>query len=805
MADIFQHNKSCRLQYKHAVIILLLWKIVNTMFDKTVPREAVMEKFSLWIIKHKTAFIIIFIVLLVGFAICIPFITFNYDDTSYLPDSSDTKAGLSVMKEEFGQGGSAYGMLENKNAGQALAIKNEILSVDGVAGVIWLDDIILPLLKTNATLTDTQKIEYFLRALYTLPKTPNATGQDVLDALSGEFSQTELSEILGLLSSLPEGIIDFSSGNLNTPLGLKYSVTVSALTWQTEKFYKDKNALFTISFAEGDYSTKTYNAINTISNLSSDLYLSGNSASSYYMQQNQLTEILNATILVAVVAIIVMLVFSSSWFDPVIYIIAIATAIVLNMGSNIIFDSVSYLTGSIAAALQLALSMDYAVFLLNRYKTERKEGFLPKDAMVKALTTSFSAISASSLTTIACFVTIMFMKFKLGLDMGLVMGKGIVFSLLTVFFLLPGVIIIFDKTLISTEHMALNFGARSFSKFIFKFRIPVVILSFAVIIPCAVFSGKNTFVYGSKSSQSPDSLGMINRNLIEETFGSQETLAILVPKDDEKEAELASSLSRLDGVVTATSYATLKNSGFDMLFPQAMTVNLVGKKSFNRIILTLDCEEEGEETKALIARIRDTITGIYGSNTKYYLLGNTAAAIDMENYTRKDFNKISWFSILAVGLIVALAFKSILIPIILVAVIEGAIWINMTIPYFMSGDMVFLGYMIISNILLGSTIDYAIIFASNYKEARQNLPVGETVRKAISETLRPIIISGGIFTICGLVVGAVSTFPTVKLLGFAIMRGGIFSVLLTITLTPALFAILDKVIFRKKKSKNTPE
>ncbi|MGI6717205.1 MAG: hypothetical protein ACOX3X_08510 [Eubacteriales bacterium] len=153
-----------------------------------------MEKFSLWIIKHKTAFIIIFIVLLVGFAICIPFITFNYDDTSYLPDSSDTKAGLSVMKEEFGQGGSAYGMLENKNAGQALAIKNEILSVDGVAGVIWLDDIILPLLKTNATLTDTQKIEYFLRALYTLPKTPNATGQDVIDALSGEFSQTELTK-----------------------------------------------------------------------------------------------------------------------------------------------------------------------------------------------------------------------------------------------------------------------------------------------------------------------------------------------------------------------------------------------------------------------------------------------------------------------------------------------------------------------------------------------------------------------------------------------------------------------------------
>ena len=233
-----------------------------------------------------------------------------------------------------------------------------------------------------------------------------------------------------------------------------------------------------------------------------------------------------------------------------------------------------------------------------------------------------------------------------------------------------------------------------------------------------------------------------------------------------------------------------------------MKSSLLGSNSYNRIVLTLDCEEEGKETKALINEIRQEIENVYGSDTDYYLLGNTAAAIDMENYTHKDFTRISAFSIIAVGLIVALTFRSLFIPIILVAVIEGAVWINMSIPYFMGQEMVFLGYMIISNILLGATIDYAILFATNYKEGRdKQTGLAETIRNAISHTLRPIIISGGIFTACGFILGAVSSFPTVRLLGESVMRGGICSVLLTITLTPALLAILDKIIFRKKKNK----
>ncbi len=763
-----------------------------------------MEKLSLWVVKNKTIIIICFVILTVASAVCIPFITINYDDTFYLPDSSATKKGLSVMQGEFGRGGTSLALFKDKETGKILEAKGHISRTEGVSKVIWLDDIILSLLKDSTSgLDDYRKVDYFIRAVNSLPKNSNATGTDILTALTREFGEEHIYEVISLFSGIAEGVFDFTdTTSLDKPLGLKYTVLVSSLDSQVEKFYMDKNALFTITFEEDDYSPKTYKAIDDISAISDDLYLSGNSASAYYMQQNQLTEIFNATILVALITIVVMLVFSTSWFDPVIYLITIAVAIVLNMGSNIIFENVSYLTESIAAALQLALTMDYAVFLLNRYKKERKEGLFPKEAMVKSLTASFSAISASSLTTIACFVTIMFMKFKLGLDMGLVMGKGILLSLFTVFLLLPGVVILCDRVIMSTEHKAINFTAKKFSGLICKYRFVVVILAFAVIIPCGIFANKNTFVYGSKATQSPESRGIVNRNLIEETFGPQESLAVLVPKDDKKEVKLADSLLSIDEVTDVNSYAYLKNKGFEMLFPDSMKSSLLGSNSYNRIVLTLDCEEEGKETKALINEIRQEIENVYGSDTDYYLLGNTAAAIDMENYTHKDFTRISAFSIIAVGLIVALTFRSLFIPIILVAVIEGAVWINMSIPYFMGQEMVFLGYMIISNILLGATIDYAILFATNYKEGRdKQTGLAETIRNAISHTLRPIIISGGIFTACGFILGAVSSFPTVRLLGESVMRGGICSVLLTITLTPALLAILDKIIFRKKKNK----
>jgi predicted RND superfamily exporter protein len=558
--------------------------------------------------------------------------------------------------------------------------------------------------------------------------------------------------------------------------------------------YKDGSALFTITFVSDDYAKATNNAVGDIIKISDSIHLSGSAAANYYQRQIMNGEINNATAIAVVIALAVLAIASSSWLDPLLYVIVIVVAIILNMGSNLIFDSVSYLTESVASILQLALSIDYAVFLINRYKKERKEGKEAEKAMSDALIRSFSPVSASSLTTVACFVTIMFMQYKLGLDMGLVMAKGILLSLLTVFLLLPGVAVYLDKIIAKSEHKTIGFCSDRLSRFTFRYRWLIALLAIAVIIPSAFISGKNTFTYGASAMQGENSTESENRRLIENTFGSAEQLALLVPKDSEKELALTERLASLEGVVSVNSWAQIEAGGLDKVLPEKMRSQFIGAEEYNRIVLTLDCAEEGEETKALLADIRGKTADVYGAGAKFYTLGGTVAALDMEESTSKDFNRISIYSIAAVALIIAVSFGSALIPAVLVIIIEGSIWMNMSVPYIAGERMVFLGYMIIVNILLGATIDYAILLASNYMEARRSLGKAEAVLAAHNNSLRSILTSGIILTFGGMALGITSSFPTIQLLGFSIMRGGICAILMTVFVLPALLAILDKPI-----------
>lgn len=613
----------------------------------------------------------------------------------------------------------------------------------------------------------------------------------LLTALCKEFDDAELANVLSLGQAM--GLLDEQAAALTQPVGESYAASISAAQSQVGQYYQDGSALFTVLFTEGDYAESTGDAIEAISNLSEDLYITGNAATAYYTQQSQTDEIVRASVMVVIVALALLVLLSTSWFDPLLYLVAIVMAIVLNLGTNFIFDSVSYLTQSIVCVLQLALSMDYAVFLVNRYKKERQTGLDAAQAMQVAWRRSLSPVSASSLTTIACFITIMFMQYKLGLDMGAVMAKGIVLSLLTVFLLLPGLVVLCDKWIMRAEHRSLHPTCQRLSGFCVRGRWIIAILAVAIVVPCAWLTGQNTFVYGTQARQSSESDGVQSLEAIEEVFGSQEQLALLLPADNEAELELVQNLQQLDGVLQVTSWAQLEASGQAAQLPENQKAQLVGSGSYHRVILLLDCPEEGEQTKALLSEIRQEISEAYPDG-QTYLLGNTAAAEDLENSTRDDFNRISWYSILAVALIVALSFRSVLIPVILVAVIEGAVWINMAIPALTQTPVVFLGYMIISNVLLGSTIDYAILFTSNYREARQSQPVRESVRQAQERSLRPILTSGLIFTAGGLILGLMSTIPTVELLGFAIMRGGLCAIGMTMLVLPALLAILDKPI-----------
>lgn len=984
-----------------------------------------MNKIFGFIVRRRLFFCVFFAAAIIISAVCIRFVKINYDDTKYLPDSSSTKAGYSVMESEFGGSGTAQAILDTADMSEILRIKTEIEAVEGVGGVIWLDSIFLPLAE-GAGFSASQKIGLFLQALKAMPDTKDTTAYELALALKNEFSgedlefvasmlrnmnpgngaEFDITALMALAEPLPAeyhnavralaeqvggpsnigqflpGFIDaiievniskrlsaeqaaayimqavpllptvegstfydiysalsaafsaeelpvvtrllslagmdfsgfdfsnpqllqtpvpgdvltaisaakenlasigpvFSDGgalfslvdyvvglnlsgvpvsgndalnylarlsrvlpagegatvydlllalnrefpgeelayilpllgelsggevaldvNVNDisdialasyPLGAGYAGIVSGLKTEVERFYKDGHALFTITFTDGDYADRTSRAVEEIVSISGQLYLFGNATHTYYERQEQRDEIMRATILAVIVALVILLLFSSSWFEPLLYIAAIAAAIILNMGSNLLLGDVSYLTQNAASILQLALSIDYAIFLINRYKRERGGGAGVEEAMIRALGRSFTPVLASSLTTVVCFVTVMFMKYKLGLDMGAVMAKGIILSFLTVFLFLPGLVVYTDKLITRSGHKALKLGTGGLSRFLVRYRWVVAVLALALIIPAAYFAGQNTFTYGRSATMPKDSAVTENRRTAEEVFGSQEQLAVLVPKNYLKELTLTERLADIDSVVSVASWAQIVDSGMDALMPDVLKSQFEGSGSYNRILLYLDCEEEGESAITMLSEVREAVDGVYGPE-EYHLLGNTAAAADIEEHTSVDFNRITAYSIAAVAAVVALSFGSALIPVILVGVIEGAVWINMSIPYLLGEHMVFVGYLIISNILLGATIDYAILFTSNYLGARKSLDKTGAVAEAQSTSLHSILTSGSIFTLGGLILGLTSSFPTVRMLGHAIMRGGICAVIMTVFVLPALLVILDKPI-----------
>lgn len=1006
-----------------------------------------MMKVCAFIVKKRAAVCILFAIVLAVSAVFIPRVNINYDDTSYLPDNSGTKAALALMRENFGDGGSASAMYESSSAADALAAKEKLLSIDGVAAVVWLDDVLLPAAKRGGAeldATDGEIVEVMLELLECLPRgaaaTPydlaaavknrfegerfdiacallenvsgalfgagsaatgdasgaggsdagagdasgkdiagagidvdvlmaltesaggdydasaqslrafesddgvldmfarfadavvasglsaadaariltmaaaalpesaagatayglyaalstafspdelpaatallgafgigidpaaladpaaataplpaetaaaieaakgyaaafsavmsgdggenalasvdkiaalnragtalagadaadyirrlasvlpesGATAYDVAAALAGEFDDGELPVVLALMGGAADGMDASSVRAAAAPLGDGYASALDGLDGQIAAFYKDSRALFTLTFEDGDYSTSTYKAVGDIlAAFPSGLYLTGNAAAVYYARAGQTSEIIRASAMAAALALAILFALGSSWLEPVLYIVAIAVSVVLNLGTNAIFGSVSYLTHSVACILQLALSIDYAVFLVSRYRRERERGADAEEAMTAALRRSLSPISASSLTTIACFVTIMFMRYKLGLDMGAVMAKGIAFSMLTVFLLLPGVIVWCDPLIAKSAHKTFSFDCARLGRFIYKFRVPLALLALAVAIPGAIIAQKNSFVYGVSASLGEKSESAAGRARIEEVFGPQENLALLVPEGSEKQLELSRSLVPLDGVVSVQSAALAAESGYGAMMPDALRRHLIGGSGYDRIVLTLDCPEEGERTDEVLAAVKSEAERVYGEGA-VYMLGNTASAADIRESTGADFAFISALSVVAVALIVAVSFRSAIIPVLLVAVIEGAVWINMAIPALTGASVIFLGYMIISNVLLGSTIDYAILLTSNYAEARRG---GIEPRLAVgasqSASARAILTSGSIFTAGGLILGFTSAMPAVKLLGFAIMRGGIAAAAMTMLVLPALLALLD--------------
>lgn len=736
-------------------------------------------RFGEFVVKHKLLLILIFAVALSVSIVLYFFVNVNYDSSKYMPEGSKMSEGIKIMYDEFDGNSLAQIMVEDLSYTEALNLKSEIEKIDGVNNVIWLDTMLSTVVDKALALinadieekyTSIELIEYILAFTNVLSK---PTGDKLKRFNSCLVKLFEVSDELGL----PMNALDQMSGEL-------------------KGFYKDGAVLMQVMFVDTDYSERTYAAMEEIRALNYDTHMLGNPAMVYNSRKTLNKQTLISLGIAGAIIIVILFIASSSYFEPILLLAAIGVAVILNMGTDIILPEVSYMTKSIASVLQLALTMDYSIVLLHRFKQERALCGDPNMAMARAIKHSFSPISASSLTTITSFIAIMFMSYTIGRDLGFVLMKGVVFSILSVFFLLPALTLYSLKLLDKSEHKTFKLNFKRHCSFLIKTVkfLPIIIV--LIVLPCIYMQSANSFTYGNGATfGGKSSIIYEDRISIENVFGTQNQSAILLSKDyADKEIELSEKLLAVDGVKSVQSLAMIKQSGMGDLMPNELLGQFKSRSGdYIRIAIFLDVPEESEETTAVINNIHSTINNVIGSDD-YYLVGESPSVLEIKKVVESDYSLISILSVLFVAIIIAIAFKSLLVPVILVLTIESAIWIAMSIPFLMGTPMVFIGYLVISAILLGTTIDYAILYANNYMRARLSMRKDEALRSAIASSSKTIITSATIFTCIGFAVGAISTMPAINLFGTAIGFGGLTSMLLVLVFLPQLMYLFDKPV-----------
>ena len=503
-------------------------------------------------------------------------------------------------------------------------------------------------------------------------------------------------------------------------------------------------------------------------------------------------------VLVAVVLVcIVLAIFMDSFLVPVFFMISIGMAIVYNLGSNIFLGEVSYITKALAAVLQLGVTLDYSIFLWHSYEEQKK--VIPNDnnkAMANAITATVSSIVGSSITTVAGFIALCFMTFTLGLDMGVVMAKGVVFGVIACVTVLPAMVLIFDKALVKTKHKPLIPDFKKLPKFITK-HYPVFIIIFLLLVFPAYYGQKNTNVYYDLTLSLPKSLESVkSQNIISEDYnlGSANIVLISSKTPDYKVSKLLDDIKGVDGVQTALGLQTVLNGSIPNSFiPDDLTKELKTDK-YEMLIFMSEYKTGSDEANNQCNEIEKIIKN-YSKDGM--LVGEAACTRDLIKITDKDFTVVNSVSIVLVFIIIALVFKSISIPIVLVALIEFAIFINMGIPYYTGATLPFIASIVIGTIQLGATVDYAILMTNRYKSERSaghEKKIAAT--NALQATMKSIIISACTFFGATFGVGAYSNIDMISSLCILMSRGAFISMFCVICILPAFFIIFDKFIIK---------
>lgn len=554
-----------------------------------------------------------------------------------------------------------------------------------------------------------------------------------------------------------------------------------------ETYYKDGNALFSVTI-EGEKRTEAVRAIREI--IGEENAMTGSAVSTAAATESTVSEISRISVIAIIFVILVLILTTESWFEPVVVMVGLGAAIVINAGSNLIFGEISFVTNAAGTILQLAVSMDYSVFLIHRFTECRQEKEDIREAMIDALTMSTSSILSSGLTTVIGFLALCLMQFQIGPDLGRALAKGIAISLLTVFTFMPCFILLTYKWLDKLSHRPLVPSFYGFGKAVQKIMVPMVILFGLLIVPSYLASNANSFYYGASRIFNEQTKTGADTVEIEGVFGKNDTYVLMVPKEDKAtQKALSDELHTIPQVKTILSYVDTVGMEIPESYLDEGVYSKLCSDTYTRLVISVEADYEGEKTFALVEKIRDTAEEYYPG--EWYLAGEGISTYDLMDTVTQDMLKVNLVAIAAVFLVLLVTMRSLVLPVLLVLGIETAVWINLSIPYFTDQTIFYIAYLIISSIQLGATVDYAILLTERYKEYRQTCGKKEAITNTLSAVTVSILTSGSALTVVGFLMGVISSHGLLSQLGYFLGKGTLCSLIIVLFTLPGLLYLFD--------------
>lgn len=562
-----------------------------------------------------------------------------------------------------------------------------------------------------------------------------------------------------------------------------------------DAFNADNSTMMFIIFSDTTSADRTIQAVRDIRSLcNQQCFLTGMSAILVDTQDLSESEAPIYVIMAVALSVLVLMLSMDSWLAPFLFLASIGMAILYNLGSNLFLGSISYLTKALAAVLQLGVTMDYSIFLWHSYESELETGKPRDEAMAAAIGETFTSIVGSSITTVAGFVALCFMSFKLGLDIGVVMAKGVVFGVISCITILPSLILAFEKPLQKSKHKAVLPDFKGIGSFVTRHCYKFLIIALIMLIP-VIHGYRRVPVYFNLDSSLPDTLPSVIANAKQENEYHMNATHILIMDaavENKEVRSMADEMKQKPGVKFVLGLNTIIGPTIPQeMIPDKLKGSLITDR-YQILLIGSEYKVASDEVNEQINQL-SAIAKNYDSTS--FLIGEAPCTKDLIEISNHDFGAVSTASIGIIFIIIAFVFKSITLPVILVAVIEFGIMLNMGIPYYTGTKLPFIANIVIGTIQLGATVDYAILMTTRFRRNRTaGMEKRSAIKDAVENSAKSIVVSALSFFAATFGVGLYSNIDMISSLCVLMSRGALISMVCVIFLLPSLLLIFDTVI-----------